>query len=187
MTPAGSSRDWTLLAGFGLIVVGALALLGQFVPIDWGHYLWPFVILVPGVVLAGAGWRSSQYGLLTAGFVVTTVGLILLAQNLTGFFASWAYAWALIPTSVGLALWLQGRRGGREDLVSASRWMLTIWPLVFVVGLVFFELVLGIDGFRNQLVARFVLPAVLIAGGGALLIRNLLRDANRNSPGPPRV
>jgi len=32
-----------------------------------------------------------------------------------------------------------------------------------------------------------VLPAVLIAGGGALLIRNLLRDANRNSPGPPRV
>jgi hypothetical protein len=174
MTPAGSSRNWSLLAGLGLILLGAFALLGQFVPIDWGHYAWPLFILVPGLVLAGAGWRG-QHGVLVAGFVVTTVGLILLVQNLTGFFASWAYAWALIPTSVGIALWLQGRRGGREDLVSAARWMLTIWPLAFLAGFVFFELVLGIDGFRSEVVSRFALPALLIAAGSVLLARNLLR------------
>ena len=173
MTPAGS-RNWSLLAGLGLILVGALALLGQFASIDWGRYAWPLFILVPGVVLAAAGWRG-QYGLLIGGFVVTTVGLILLVQNLTGFFASWAYAWTLIPSAVGLALLLQGRRGGREDLLSAGRWMLTVWPLTFLVGFIFFELVLGIDGFRNQVFARYALPAVLIAGGGALLLRNLLR------------
>jgi hypothetical protein len=65
--------------------------------------------------------------------------------------------------------------------------MLTVWPLVFLVGFVFFELGLGIDGFKNQAVSRFALPALLIVAGGALLLRNLLRDANRNSSGPPRV
>jgi hypothetical protein len=177
MTPAGSS-NWSLLAGLGLILVGALALLGQFVPIDWGHYGWPLFILVPGLVIAVAGWRG-QYGVMTAGLVVTTVGLILLVQNLTGFFASWAYAWALIPSAVGLALWLQGRRSSRGDLVMAGRWMLTVWPLVFLAGFVFFELVLGIDGFRNDVVSRFALPALLIAAGAVLLARNLLRTRNQ--------
>lgn len=169
-----SNRSWSLLAGFGLILLGALALLGQVFNLDWGHYGWPLFILVPGLVLAVAGWRGP-YGFLVAGFAVITVGLILLVQNLTGFFASWSYAWALIPASVGLALFLHGRTAARPDLESAGRWLLLVWPLVFLVGFVFFELIIGVDGFRNAAFARYALPAVLILGGLTLLFRSLLR------------
>ena len=46
--------------------------------------------------------------MVVGGTVATTVGLVLLYQNNTGHWESWAYAWALVgpaASGLGLALW----------------------------------------------------------------------------------
>lgn len=55
-------------------------------------------------------------GLAVAGGIVTMTGTILLIQNTTGLWASWAYAWALIfPTSIGLGLLVYGLLRGQWE------------------------------------------------------------------------
>ena len=109
-----------LAIGLGLIALGVLFLLGAVFQINvWGA-LWPFFIIVPGLLFFVAMVSIGKPGapLAVPGSIVTTVGLILFFQNVTGLWATWAYAWALIfPTAVGIGvaiagLWSDDRAGG---------------------------------------------------------------------------
>jgi hypothetical protein len=99
-----------LVLGVALIGLGGLFLVGSLLGISILQFSWPFLIIVPGVLmLAGmlAGGRQAA-GLAVPGCVLTTVGGILLVQNTFGYYESWAYAWALIPAAVGIGIAIIG-------------------------------------------------------------------------------
>ena len=108
--------------------------------------------------------------------VITTIGLILLYQQATGHWESWAYAWALLPAAVGFGLVSYGALTGDERIRGSGWPPLTIGFVLFLAGAAFFEGVLGLGGPQNRPVRR-VGPAGAVA-----------RDrgrAGRQEPGQP--
>jgi hypothetical protein len=182
-------RDAGIVLGVVLVILGLIFLAGQMLPgLDLGHYAWPLFILVPGVVVLGAGlaWRDASW-LVIPGSIVTVTGLVLAVQNATGLWASWAYAWALIaPGAVGVGIALQGLvRGSRGEVREGLR-VAGIGLVIFLVGLGFFEGVLQISGETLGSGSRLILPALLILAGLGLLVRNLNRGRAAR-PQPPET
>ena len=99
-----------LALGAGLIVFGLIMLAGRFFRIPFP--MWPFIFIIPGAllfVLSISPGRENGEGLAITGGIFGTLGLVFLMQMITGFWASWAYIWALIaPTSIGLSQILYG-------------------------------------------------------------------------------
>ncbi len=164
--------------GIILIALGVLGLVSQMFNIRFGHVIWPFFILVPGVVMIVLALRAEQGSgepFVMLGSLVTMTGLLLFYQNLTGHWASWAYAWALIaPTGVGVGQWLYGTVNGRPGAVKAGRDLLSIGLIIFASGFVFFELILNISGFNLGPVGWGIL---LILLGAFVIIRPFLFKA----------
>ena len=101
------------------------------------------------------------------------VGLVLLYQNATDRFETWAYAWALVgPGGSGIGMLLYGTRSGDRKMArDGFRTILTALGL-FAVGLVFFEGIIGISGERLPL-PDWVLPVAVIVIGVLVLLRGL--------------
>ena len=153
----------------GLIGLGILFLVGQLLGISLIGWLWPFFVITPGVlffvVMALGGKDASGFAI--PGSIITTVGLILFYQNLTGHWASWAYAWALIfPTAVGAGMMIHGAWGHHEQAWDSGKRMATTGLIIYVVAAVFFELILNISG---SALNRIALPVLLIGLGLYLL------------------
>jgi hypothetical protein len=165
-----SSQPMLRIGGVALVVVGAFALFAQFGGALVG-LLWPFFIIVPGALMLYGGLndsRPSGEALAYLGSMATMTGLLLLYQNTTGHWSSWAYAWALLsPTAVGLGAWAYGARQGRPEMVEKGQRMTRYGVLLFAAGLILFEFVFGISGFGF---APFLWLA-LIALGGYLIQR----------------
>ncbi len=161
------------LGGALLIFLGIVFLLGQIFDIHIGRYVWPFLIIVPGVVLffgALAVEEEMAKALAIIGGIVTMVGTILLVQSITDLWASWSYAWALVaPTGPGLGLWLLGTIKDHDELVKSGKDLIRVGLVMFLIAAVFFELVIGISGFG---LGRYGLPLLLIVLGLFLLVRN---------------
>ena len=168
-----------------LVLIGVILLVGQFVHLDLGRYGWPFFIIVPGVallVVALAGRGVIGEGLAIAGSIVTVTGLILLYQNTTDHFESWAYAWALIfPGAVGSGMILYGLTANRPGNVRAGSRLVGIGVVLFLLGAAFFEGVIGIGGYEFGHSTGAVVGAVIILLGALVLIANLRSD--RRNPG----
>lgn len=151
--------------GIILIALGLLGLLNQFFDIRVGRFLWPFFIIVPGVVMIFlALQKESSYAEppVILGSLITMTGLLLLYQSLTGHWASWAYAWALIaPTAVGLGQWLYGTVNALPGTVKSGKNLVNIGLIMFGVGLVFFELLLNLSGFNLGFAGWGILLIVL--------------------------
>lgn len=157
------------------MVAGALFLAGEFIQVDVGAYGWPFFVIIPGLILLGLGTTvRGGSGLAIPGGIVTMTGLVLLFQNATGLWASWAYAWALVaPGGVGLGLFVQGIATANARVRAAGVRVMTVGVALFLAGFAFFEGALHIDGADFGLVGKVALPALLVAAGLWLLIRNL--------------
>lgn len=162
------------LGGTLLIVLGILFLVGQIFDFHLGHYLWPFMVIVPGVFLFfGAVALDEEAGkaLAIISGIVTMVGIVLFVLTFTDLWASWSYAWALVaPTGPGLGLWLLGTLKDRADLVKTGKDLIRVGLSIFVVAAIFFELVIGISGYG---LGNYGLPLLLIALGLFLLVRNM--------------
>jgi hypothetical protein len=171
-TQANEARTG-VIGGAILVAIGALFLAQELFSLDFGRYGWPFFIIGPGLLLFGGmvvGGRGAGDFAIPAS-IVTTVGLILFTQNLTGHFESWSYAWTLIMISVGIGQQIAGRWNGNAKQVREGR-EVALLGLVFFLGFgTFFELII----FRSIALAPYVLPAVLIIGGAALVVRNALQ------------
>jgi hypothetical protein len=92
-------RGWETALGGLLLLLGIVVLLGQAVDLEVGGVGWPFFVIVPGLGLLGLGLAAAgRVGevLATVGGVVTMAGLVLLVQNATDAFETWAYAWTLV-------------------------------------------------------------------------------------------
>src|SRR5260370_513288 len=148
-TPRQPRRQSVVLGGL-FVLIGAVLLLGQFVCFDIGRYGWPFFIIAPGVVIlfvALTARGAISEGLAILGSIITVTGLILLFQDATDHFESWAYAWALVfPGATGVGMILYGLVARRPGNVRAGTRVLGIGLLIFLLGGAFFEVVLGIGG-----------------------------------------
>jgi hypothetical protein len=157
----------TILVAFGLMTIG-----GQLLNIRIGRFLWPFFIIAPGALLLSFAFSKKVTNgepLAILGSMTTTLGLMLLYQSVTGHWASWAYSWALLaPTSIGAGLWLYGSRKNRPDMVSSGKTVVTIGLIIFLVGAVFFEMLLSLSN-----IGGILTPLLLIGLGGFLLIKNI--------------
>ena len=171
---AGAARDRGGVAlGIALVVLGAVFLIAQSVEVDIGEAGWPFFVIAPGIVLLVAGLvlgGRPAVGLTIAGSIVTTVGLILLYQNSTAHWESWAYAWALIPTAIGLGMLLHGSLHRLPDLARAGVRTAGTGAILFIIFAAFFEGVIGIGGDRFGRLDRSVLPLALIGLGVVLTV-----------------
>jgi hypothetical protein len=180
--PGRRPRQATVLGGL-LILVGAVLLLGQLLRIDVGRYGWPLFVIVPGaliLVVAVTVRGVVSEGLAIAGSSVTMAGLILFYQNATDRFESWAYAWALIfPSATGIGMILYGVTAGRPGNVRFGTRLLGAGVVIFVLGAVFFEGILGIGGYHFGRSAGIVVGAVIIAIGAVMFTLNLISDRPR--------
>ena len=175
--PSGFDRGALILGG-GMLLMGVILLLGRLVGISFTAYLWPFIFIVPGMLVfltALSTESSSGEGLSILGGILTMLGFVFLAQSVTGLWASWAYVWALIaPTSVGISQMVYGMRKERDKIVQSGRKLANLGMVMFVIGFVFFELIIGVSGFG---LARFglpVFPMMLIFAGLIVLYSTLV-------------
>jgi hypothetical protein len=157
-----------------LIALGVIFFVGNQLNIDIGEATWPFYVIAPGVAMVALGLTQRRgSGLTIAGSIVTMVGLVLLYQNATDRWESWAYAWALVgPGGSGIGMLLYGTRSGDRRMARDGFWAILTALGIFAVGLVFFEGILGISGERLPL-PEWVLPVAVIVIGILVLVRGL--------------
>lgn len=162
-----------LAAGLGMIALGVLFLLGTIFQIDiWGA-LWPFFIIVPGLIFFVAMVSIGKPGapLAVPGSIVTTVGLILFFQNVSGLWSTWAYAWALIfPTSVGIGIAIAGLWSDDTRAVHAGIAMAGVGLAIFLFFAFFFEVILNLNGLRSGPFGSVMIPLLVVGAGFALLV-----------------
>src|SRR5688572_19351282 len=101
-------RAGNLIGGAILIGLGVLFLLFQLLP-GLGSLLrielfWPLIIVGAGAVLLLMALLTRTPQLAIPGCIVGGIGCLLFVQNATGYWDSWAYAWALIPGFVGVGI-----------------------------------------------------------------------------------
>ena len=181
--PRQPRRQASALGGL-LVLIGAVLLIGQFVRIDVGHYGWPLFVIAPGVLIlfvAPSGRGAVGEGLAILGSIITVTGLILLYQNATDHFESWAYAWALVfPGAIGTGMILYGLSANRGGNVRAGTRLVGIGVVLFLLGAAFFEGVLGIGGYQFDRTVGVAVGALIIAMGALMLILNLSSSSRRS-------
>jgi hypothetical protein len=181
-----AKRRWrggdTALGGL-LLLLGILVLAGQALDLDVGEVGWPFFVIVPGFGLLGLGLATGgRLGevLAMVGGVIIVNGLVLLIQNATDRFDTWAYAWTLVfLVGPGIGRWLVGVVRGRRDLAASGGWMIAVGLVGFLGLAVVFELVVGIGGRGYGATGRYGLAALLILAGLVLVGRRRLLATKR--------
>jgi hypothetical protein len=165
-----------LVLGAILVIVGLLLFAGQMVGVELGGLGWPLWVVGAGIAILLLGLLAvPEPPIVVIGTIVTTVGLVLLYQDTTGHWESWAYAWALVgPAASGLGMALWGMRRGDAGAVRGGIWGLLGGLAFFAVGFLFFEGVIGLSGDRLP-IADWVLPAAVIGIGVVILLRGLLQ------------
>lgn len=170
---AGSSSA----LGVVLVVVGLFALAVVLFGIDLTQYGWPLFVIIPGLTLLVVGFLGGGAGASVPGGIVTMLGLVLAYQSGSGDWPSWAFAWALIvPGGVGLGLYLQALRDRDSVMLRRGRSLMFVGALVFMIGFVFFESILGISGMDYGIFGKAALPALLVVIGIILLVRSVQRS-----------
>jgi hypothetical protein len=161
--------------GLVLVVIGAGLLAGQLVGIGIEDLGWPFLVIAAGLAILLIGLVvAGEQGMVIGGTIATIVGGVLLFQDRTGRWETWAYAWALVgpaASGLGLALW-GARTGNASDLRNGVRGLLG-GLAIFAVGFLFFEGVIGIGGDRIAL-PEWLLPVAVIAIGVVVLGRGMM-------------
>jgi len=182
--PGRQPRRQSMVLGGLLVVVGASLLVGQFVRVDIGHYGWPFFVIAPGVVILLVGLTARgavSEGLAILGSIITVSGLILLYQNSTDHFESWAYAWSLVfPGAIGVGMILYGLRAGRPGNVRTGTRLAGAGLVISLLGAAFFEGVIGIGGYQFDRSAGVAVGALIIVLGALMLIMNLISSGRHS-------
>jgi hypothetical protein len=160
-----NGRTGSLMAGAALIGLGLLFLVGQFLGANVWRLIWPLALVgAGGLFFVGmvTGGKASA-GLAIPGSILSTLGLLMLYQNLSGHWASWAYAWTLIVVAVGAGVWLMGRWSQDEDRARSGLRLAGVGVALFVVFGAFFELGAMLLGARGP--AQLLFPILLILVG----------------------
>ncbi|MBZ0319567.1 MAG: hypothetical protein K8L91_24365 [Anaerolineae bacterium] len=164
-----------------LLGVGVLALIS----IVFGglifSLLWPLIIVVPGLPFLyfasiAEGKDRDNAWLAVPGGLITGTGLMMFAQNLTGHWESWAYAWTLYFVILGAAFVYAAPRNGDEDTATVGRYFIFFGTLGFMGLGLFFELfIFDTFGF----VGKVMIAGLMIALGWWLMNREDLGQLDK--------
>src|SRR5256885_13049887 len=176
--PAPARRGGSSTAlGIVLVVLGLFALLIVLSGVDLTESGWPLFIIIPGLTLIVVGFLWLGAVATLPGGILTMIGVVLAYCNSTGDWPFWAYGWSLVtPGGVGLGMYLQALRDRDPHALRTGRTLLFISLMIFLIGVVLFESILGISGrdhFRP--VGKAALPVLLILVGVILLVRSVQR------------
>ena len=167
-----------LLGGL-LVVAGLGAFALQTAGVQFGELIgehgWPFFVIVPGLVLLGATALVDPprgVGFAVSGAIVTTVGGILLYQNATDTWDTWAFAWALIPAAAGAAMAVYGLLVDAPDQVTVGSRVAVIGAVLFIAGMWFFSPILA-NG-RPPIELGDWWPLVLVGIGAVIIVSAIL-------------
>lgn len=165
-----AQRRTNLVLGFLLIAVGLVYLASRFIPgLDLVLiFSWPWIVIGVGAALLLLGLLIGVPEMAIPACIVGGIGGLLYYQNSTGNWASWAYAWALIPVFVGVGMMLSALLGGRSShaYLEAAE--------TIGAGLVMFVIFGSLFGaFAGGWMTY--LPLVLVLVGVLILVRNFIR------------
>jgi hypothetical protein len=153
---------------------------GRLLSIPFGEFIWPFLFIVPGGLIFAAALSTDDRhgeGLSILGSILTVLGIVFLIQSLFNLWASWAYIWALVaPTSIGIGQWAYGTSKNREPIAASGRRLVNLGLVLVGFGFVFFELIIGLNGFGISRYGIPPFPATLIFLGGFILVRSIIRN-----------
>jgi hypothetical protein len=186
----GNRNVASLVGGVGLVLLGLLFLVLQILDVDFWSFAWPLFIMVPGLLFfvgMFSGGKSAA-GLAIPGSILTMLGALFFYQNAFDQWQSWAYAWALLwPTAVGIGMVIQGVWGEQPRAAQTGRQLIRVGLLIFLGGLVFFELIIGIGGwgFFSPGVRAYLGPILLILAGAFVLLRHGILGARGQNANPP--
>jgi hypothetical protein len=177
--PARPRRSGSTSAiGIMLVVIGIFALAVVLSGVDFTENGWPLFIIIPGLTLMVVGFFSVGAAATIPGGLVTMLGVVLAYTSSTGDWPLWAYGWALVaPFGIGLGMYLQALRDHDQHALRTGRSLLAIGVMIFLVGFVLFESILGISG-RDYFgpAGKAALPLLLILVGVILLVRSIQRS-----------
>ncbi len=158
----------TIIVGTFLIAIGAIFLILNLIPGLSSGVTWPiiFFILAAGFFLPAFLWteaRRGLSGLFSPGSIMLVLGLIFTYDVVTQDWISWAYAWLLIPASVGLGLWLGSTLGNwGKGATQTGLWMMGVSAALFAVFATIFA---------SSDAMRLIGPLVIILAGILVLFR----------------
>lgn len=121
--------------GILLVGIGILFLLANFgvIEVSWNH-LWPLFLLVPGILFEfGFFIYRKDAGLLVPGGILTTYGLLFLANVFYGW-QLMEYWWPVFPLGVAIGLFQLYLFGGREKGLLIPVGILTAISLFFLAN-----------------------------------------------------
>jgi len=174
-----TGRERGAVAGVILVIAGGLVLAARQAGVELGNLVddggWPLFVIVPGVALLAAAFVPTPphgLGFAVAGSVVTTVGLILLYQEITETWESWAYAWALIPMAAGIGITGYGLLTGHRDIAGTGMRLAAVAGVLFLIGSWYFNAVFETG--ENPIDVGAWWPVVLIGIGALVLGRAVL-------------
>ena len=168
----------TSAIGIVLVVIGIFALAVVMSGVDFTQSGWPLFIIIPGLTLLVVGFVNVGAVATIPGGLLTVLGVVLAYASSTGNWPVWAYAWALVvPGGIGLGMYLQALRDHDHQALRTARTLLAIAVMIFLVGFVLLESILGISG-RDYFgpVGKAALPVLLILVGVILLVRSIQRS-----------
>jgi hypothetical protein len=155
-----------LVAGSILIVFGLLALISHFFSnSQFWNYAWPVIIMAfGGLFFVGmfAGGKSVA-GLAIPGSILGGLGLMMLLQNLTNHWESWAYSWTVILISIGLGIYIMGLYTGNDYRRNSGLRLMKVGAILFIIFGGFFEMIFS--AFRLNGLSAYIFPALLILLG----------------------
>jgi len=182
-TEIGRRLGAPAVIGLSLVLAGLGALMLRQIGVEVGDVIgeggWPFFVIIPGLILLAAAFVPAPprgIGFAIGGSIATTVGLILLYQQTTDHWESWAYAWSLLPLAAGLALAVYGFASRNREFTSIGMWLAGFAAVLFVAGFWFFETVF--ESGRAPLDLGTWWPAILV-GVGALIIGKAVVGSSR--------
>lgn len=167
-------RSAAPILGLLLVLIGVFFFAVQAFAFDWQQIsqFGPYLISALGLflfvlALVVGGQRGET--LVVFGSMLTMAGLLILYQDRTGRWASWAYAWALVaPTSIGVGFLIYGFVKGQPELTRRGIRLTAVGLALFLILLVLFEVVFGLSGLLPGL-TNYV-PAVILISIGALIL-----------------
>jgi hypothetical protein len=150
-------------AGGAAILLGVLVVVGSLIPGAASLVSWPLIVMGVGAAFLLLGYGTPARALVIPGAIVFGIGCMLYVQRLTGRWASWRYAWTLIPgfTGLGLAAF-DVLAGGRPGVRTAAKVLLIVSGVLFLV----FAAALGPHGWT-----WLVLGGALVAAGIFIVVR----------------
>jgi hypothetical protein len=172
-----------LTMGIVLIILGVLFLVGQSLDFFQFGDLWPMIIVgiggafFLGMILGG----KSTGGLAIPGSIISMVGLILLFQEITGWWETWSYAWALIIVAVGIGQVIYSYWSDIPSLRKSGWETAKVGLILFIIFGAIMEFIFSITGVATRGSLVFWSALLLVIGLvqlGVRVFRLLFRRDN---------